>query len=63
VVPSANLSFAIREGRTLRMSYSRRVRRPWIWDLNPFIQQTDPLNVRLGNPDLEPAGPTRWGWT
>jgi len=56
VVPSANLSFAIREGRTLRMSYSRRVRRPWIWDLNPFIQQTDPLNVRLGNPDLEPAG-------
>ncbi|HEX8432071.1 MAG TPA: TonB-dependent receptor, partial [Longimicrobium sp.] len=56
VVPSANLSYTIREGRTLRMNYSRRVRRPWIWDLNPYMQQTDPLNIRLGNPDLEPAG-------
>ncbi|HEX8359207.1 MAG TPA: outer membrane beta-barrel family protein, partial [Longimicrobium sp.] len=56
VFPSANLSFEFRQGRTLRLNYSRRVRRPWIWDLNPYVTQSDPLNVRLGNPELEPAG-------
>lgn len=53
--PSANVSTQLREGVDLRLSYSGRVRRPWIWDLNPFVQQTDPLNVRFGNPELEPA--------
>lgn len=55
VFPSANLNFQIREGRDLRLTYSKRVRRPWIWYLNPYVIQTDPLNVRMGNPDLEPA--------
>jgi outer membrane receptor protein involved in Fe transport len=55
VFPSANLSYEFKQGRTLRLNYSRRVRRPWIWDLNPYVTQNDPLNVRLGNPDLEPA--------
>ncbi len=55
VFPSANLSFELKPGRTLRLNYSRRERRPWIWDLNPYVTQSDPRNVRLGNPDLEPA--------
>jgi outer membrane receptor protein involved in Fe transport len=55
VFPSANVSFEFKPGRTLRLNYSRRERRPWIWDLNPYVTQSDPLNVRLGNPDLEPA--------
>ena len=53
--PSANLSVQLGEGRDVRLSYSKRVRRPWIWALNPFVAQTDPLNLRLGNPDLEPT--------
>lgn len=55
VFPTANLSFQLTPARTLRMNYSRRMRRPSIWDLNPYVQQTDPLSVRLGNPELEPA--------
>ncbi|HEY0155428.1 MAG TPA: TonB-dependent receptor [Longimicrobium sp.] len=55
ILPSANLSFEFKPGRTMRVNYSRRERRPWIWDLNPYVTQSDPLNVRLGNPDLEPA--------
>ena len=53
--PTANLNYEFKEGRSLRVNYSRRERRPYIWDLNPFIPRVDPLNVRLGNPDLEPA--------
>ncbi|MBD0319208.1 MAG: TonB-dependent receptor, partial [Gemmatimonadetes bacterium] len=55
VFPTANLNFDFKEGRSLRLNYSRRERRPFIWDLNPFIPRVDPLNVRLGNPELEPA--------
>ena len=61
VFPSANVAMNLGEGRDVRLSYSRRVRRPWIWALNPFIPQTDPLNVRLGNPDLEPTTTESFG--
>ncbi|RYY54906.1 MAG: TonB-dependent receptor, partial [Chitinophagaceae bacterium] len=32
----------------------RRLRRPYIWDLNPFVSNIDSLNIRYGNPDLGP---------
>lgn len=53
--PSANANYDFGRGRSLRVSYSKRVRRPWIWDLNPYRLQTDPLNRYLGNPELEPS--------
>lgn len=53
--PSANANYDFGRGRSLRVSYSKRVRRPWIWDLNPFRLQTDPLNRYVGNPDLTPS--------
>jgi hypothetical protein len=53
--PSANLSIPFGEGRDLRINYSKRVNRPWIGNLNPFIPRTDPLNIRIGNPDLDPS--------
>jgi hypothetical protein len=55
IFPSSNLSLRLGEGRDLRISYSKRVRRPWTWALNPFVPQTDPLNLRMGNPDLKPT--------
>jgi outer membrane receptor protein involved in Fe transport len=55
VFPSANANYDFAPGRALRLSYSKRVRRPWIWDLNPFILETDPLNRRFGNPALDPS--------
>jgi iron complex outermembrane receptor protein len=55
IFPSSNLSLRLGEGRDLRISYSKRVRRPWTWALNPYVPQTDPLNLRYGNPDLKPT--------
>jgi outer membrane receptor protein involved in Fe transport len=41
-------------GQSLRASYSRRIQRPNIYYLNPFVRQTDPRNIFYGNPELNP---------
>ncbi len=52
--PSLFLSYEISEGNALQTSYSRRVRRPRFWDLNPFFTFSDNRNLFAGNPDLDP---------
>ncbi len=54
VYPSAFLTYRPVEGRTLRLSYSKRVRRPNTWQLNPFGDYDDPTSRRVGNPYLDP---------
>ena len=52
--PTAHLQYKLSETQTLRASYSRRIARPQPAQLNPFVAFQDPLNLRSGNPDLEP---------
>lgn len=52
--PSASLSYRVDEARQLRVAYSRRIGRPGASVLNPIDLSTDPLNRRIGNPDIEP---------
>ena len=54
VFPNANLTYQLGEGSRLRASYSMRVRRPSANILNPTNRSTDPLNRRVGNPDIDP---------
>jgi hypothetical protein len=54
VFPSAHVTYDLRNGRRVRLSYSRRIRRPPPWVLNPTNRSTDPLNRRVGNPDIDP---------
>ena len=39
---------------TLVVGYTKRLQRPYIWDLNPFVFNNDSLNISYGNPDLDP---------
>jgi outer membrane receptor protein involved in Fe transport len=39
---------------TLVLNYTKRLQRPFIWDLNPFVFNNDSLNISYGNPDLGP---------
>jgi len=55
VYPSAFVTYEIARGRELNLSYSRRVQRPGGRQLNPFIDYSDPFNLRSGNPYLLPA--------
>lgn len=52
--PTAHLQYQLTDSQTLRASYSRRIQRPQLGQLNPFVVYADPLNLRSGNPDLEP---------
>lgn len=52
--PSAHIRYDITKEHSLQLSYSRRVSRPSIWQLNPFVNVSDRQNYRCGNPDLLP---------
>jgi len=52
--PSAHVVFEPKEKTEYSVSYSRRINRPNSWNLNPFAVFDDPLNLRQGNPALQP---------
>ena len=52
--PSLYLSKEVSDETEVQVNFSRRIRRPNFWQLNPFIDINDPLNIRQGNPALRP---------
>ncbi len=54
LVPSITLSYQTTPGSSVQLSYTQRISRPAIWYLNPFIDSSDPKNIRQGNPNLIP---------
>jgi len=52
--PSLFLSKKLTEKDQLQMSVTRRVNRPNFFQLIPFVDYTDSLNITRGNPDLVP---------
>lgn len=52
--PSVFLGYEFSEEEQLTLSYSRRIRRPRGWFLNPFISRSSNTNLRRGNVDLDP---------
>ncbi|QKG56279.1 TonB-dependent receptor [Hymenobacter sp. BRD128] len=52
--PSGTLAYELPKERQVQLSYSRRVQRPNQGELNPFLDRSDPLNLRAGNPALLP---------
>lgn len=53
-VPSLNLSRMLANGNMIKASYNRRISRPSLRYLNPNIDQSNPLQVSQGNPELDP---------
>jgi outer membrane receptor protein involved in Fe transport len=54
LVPSFNLSRKLPNGRMLKISYNKRIVRPWLNALNPNLQASNSLNATQGNPNLKP---------
>ncbi|MEO6914854.1 MAG: outer membrane beta-barrel family protein, partial [Chitinophagaceae bacterium] len=52
--PSLYLTKDIGNQQEVQLNFSRRVRRPSFWQLNPFIDINDPLNISQGNTNLRP---------
>ena len=52
--PSVFLSEKLKNKQELQVSVTRRINRPNFFQLIPFIDYTDNLNITKGNPDLKP---------
>ncbi|WP_140938537.1 outer membrane beta-barrel family protein [Sphingobacterium lumbrici] len=53
--PSAFLTYDVNgDGDKVQVSYTRRVQRPRGWQVNPFVNLSDEMNYRQGNPNLMP---------
>lgn len=52
--PSVFLSQKLNDRNDLQLNYSRRINRPGFWQLFPFTDSTDYLNISRGNPGLKP---------
>lgn len=53
-LPNGNARYAFSDATSLRFAYSRRITRPFIDFLNPFVDRSEAKNISYGNPDLDP---------
>lgn len=51
--PTANFNYRFSRTSSLRFNYSGRTSQPNVTQLQPVIDNSDPLNVEIGNPDLK----------
>jgi hypothetical protein len=54
LLPNIQFTNRVSKVTTLVFAYTKRLQRPYIWDLNPFVYNNDSLNISFGNPDLGP---------
>ncbi|MEO5563777.1 MAG: outer membrane beta-barrel protein [Chitinophagaceae bacterium] len=52
LLPNIQFTNRISTVTTLVLGYTKRLQRPYIYDLNPFVYNNDSLNISFGNPDL-----------
>ncbi len=52
--PSLYLSHAISNREEIQLNYSRKVNRPGFFQILPFVDFSDSLNLSVGNPGLKP---------
>ncbi len=54
VLPSANLRYQFNQGSNVSVNYRTSTRDPSLNELQPFVDNTDPLRTYAGNPNLTP---------
>jgi hypothetical protein len=53
-IPSFIIAHNFENQQSIKFAYSYRIERPEFRDLNPFVNLSDPHNISMGNPNLEP---------
>ena len=53
--PTLNLAYEFSSQESLTFGYSKRIRRPRGWDINPFPRRNSVTSFRRGNPFLNPT--------
>jgi outer membrane receptor protein involved in Fe transport len=52
--PSAFISYKLNDKNDVQLNYSKRINAPNSFQLQPFADYSDPLNISVGNPTLKP---------
>lgn len=52
--PSAYLDYKIKESQDMQLNFSRKINRPNFFQVVPFVDFSDSLNLAVGNPNLKP---------
>ncbi len=60
ILPVARFSYEFSSTKRLRFDYETSVREPSIQQLQPVIDNRDPLNIYVGNPALKPSYQQSW---
>ncbi|UFH57206.1 outer membrane beta-barrel protein [Spirosoma sp. KNUC1025] len=55
LIPSVSVNRKFKTTSGLTLGYTQRIQRPGIYQLNPFVDRSNPNFERTGNPDLRPA--------
>ncbi len=53
-LPSANIQYKFSASHNLKFTYNRRINRPGIYDLYPYLKVNQDYTITQGNPDLRP---------
>ena len=51
--PTANFRYNIARGKSFRVNYSGRTNQPSVNQLQPVRDESDPTNIKIGNPNLK----------
>ncbi len=55
LVPSLSLQHRFKNNQSLTLGYTNRLERPGIYQLNPFVDKSNPQIISTGNPGLRPV--------
>ncbi len=55
VIPSVSINRKFKKDAGMNLGFSQRIQRPSIYQLNPFVDRSNPVFEKTGNPDLRPA--------
>ncbi|WP_349313852.1 TonB-dependent receptor domain-containing protein [Chitinophaga sp. MM2321] len=61
LIPTLNITRQFKALNSIVFSYSRRLQRPWVYNLNPYVNDNDPNNIYFGNPALKPSFTNSFG--
>ncbi|WP_373497132.1 outer membrane beta-barrel protein, partial [Aquiflexum sp.] len=61
ILPSLRFNYSFSNTKNLGFNYMTSVTEPTIEQLQPVINNADPLNIYVGNPELRPAFLHNWG--
>jgi outer membrane receptor protein involved in Fe transport len=53
-LPSTNLQYKFSASHNLKFTYNRRINRPGIYNMNPYLKVGQNYSISQGNPDLKP---------